>query len=108
MIAAAYANSPAGTLTTNLFDIDDATAALYLQLPPNAGTLNPIGPLGIDPPAADLGFDVYLDSRGRNRSVLVSNRRLHQIDLAGGVITTVGTIRGPTEAVRDVAVLRGN
>ncbi|HEX8375209.1 MAG TPA: DUF4394 domain-containing protein, partial [Geminicoccaceae bacterium] len=76
MIAAAYPDSRAGTLTTNLFDIDDATAALYLQLPPNAGTLNPLGPLGIDPPAADIGFDIYLDSRGRNRSVLVSNRRL--------------------------------
>jgi hypothetical protein len=67
-----------------------------------------VGPLGVDPPTSDLGFDTFLNSLDINQTVLVSNRQLHQIDLATGTITTIGPIRGLNEAVRDAAVLRGN
>jgi hypothetical protein len=55
--AAAYDNNFAGTSTTNLYVIDYQTDRLYLQNPPNAGTLNEIGSLGInvDP---DTHFDI--------------------------------------------------
>jgi len=50
IVASAYTNNDTdpGTGTT-LYDIDDATSTLYLQNPPNNGTLTPVGTgLGID------------------------------------------------------------
>jgi hypothetical protein len=56
---AGYTNNDAaaGTATT-LFDIDTTNDRVSIQAPPNAGTLNPTGTLGVDASAA-VGFDVY-------------------------------------------------
>ena len=57
VIALAYTNNGAGTKGTLLFDIDDATDALYIQQPPAAGTLINVGnQLGISP--GQIGFDI--------------------------------------------------
>ena len=69
--AAAYANNFAGTTSTALFDIDAATDMLYLQMPPNDGTLKAIGPLGINVSAAS-GFDIGGTS-GTAWAILVVN-----------------------------------
>ena len=55
--AAAYENNFAGTTATNLFVIDHMTDKLYLQSPPNNGTLVEIGNLGVNVEAAN-GYDI--------------------------------------------------
>ena len=58
--AAAYTNSfatPISTLATELFDLDQTGKTLTKQNPPNAGTLNLIGNLGINL-GMDNGFDI--------------------------------------------------
>lgn len=55
--AVAYTNSFPGTTTTTLYDIDSTTDMLYIQNPPNNGTLTSVGPLGIDVTASN-GFDI--------------------------------------------------
>ena len=55
--AAAYTNNFAGATTTMLFDIDVNTDKLYLQNPPNNGTLTEVGNLNVNVEAAN-GFDI--------------------------------------------------
>ncbi len=58
--AAAYTNSfatPISTLATELFDLDQIGKTLTKQNPPNAGTLNLIGNLGVNL-GIDNGFDI--------------------------------------------------
>jgi hypothetical protein len=46
--ASAYTNNSAGATTTSLYDIDTHLEILVRQDPPNSGTLNTVGPLGLD------------------------------------------------------------
>ncbi len=55
--ASAYANNFAGTTSTTLFDIDVNNDKLYIQTPPNNGTLVEVGSLGINANAMS-GFDI--------------------------------------------------
>lgn len=55
--AAAYTNNFAGATTTALLVIDATTDIVYTQIPPNAGTLVPVGPLGVNITSAN-GFDI--------------------------------------------------
>lgn len=59
--AAAYINNiPEGAGTTALYDMDSRNDKLYLQNPPNAGTLTEVGAFGVTVDAnANIGFDVY-------------------------------------------------
>jgi hypothetical protein len=103
VVAAAYSNSVAGTKTTLLFDIDSGTDALYLQLPPNNGTLNAVGRLGSE--VGQIGFDIERTNAGRNIGWLITNNRLWQLDLPGGRLLDGKPVRGLNTAVRDIAVL---
>lgn len=97
---AAYANNFAGATTTSLFVIDATTDKLYLQNPPNAGTLVEIGALGFDV-TADNGFDIGGTS-GLAYAVLTTGTRtrIFQINLTTGAATAVddfiGTAKGFT------------
>lgn len=55
--SAAYTNNFAGATSTVLYDIDCHNDSLYTQVPPNAGTLVPVGPLGINV-LSENGFDI--------------------------------------------------
>lgn len=55
--AAAYTNNFPGATTTTLFDIDAGTDKLYIQTPPNNGTLAEVGSLGINV-ELNNGFDI--------------------------------------------------
>lgn len=55
--AAAYTNNFAGTTATTLYVVDHTTDRLYMQNPPNAGTLVEVGALGIDISNMN-GFDI--------------------------------------------------
>ena len=89
--AGAYSENFAGTATTSLFVIDHTTDKLYLQNPPNAGTLEERGALGIDITSAN-GFDIGSSS---NKAYLIAT--------VGGVtkIYSVNTANGATAAISD-------
>ena len=59
--AVAYTNSFAGATTTTLYDIDVATDQLYIQSPPNNGTLTTVGSLGVQA-LGEAGFDIAPDN----------------------------------------------
>lgn len=93
--AAAYANNFAGTTSTMLFDIDAATDMLYLQVPPNDGTLKAIGPLGINVSAAS-GFDIGGTS-GTAWAILVVDgvSRMYEINTMTGSATLLSGFATP-------------
>lgn len=93
--AAAYTNAfpggPSPTRTTQLLTIDFGLDALVLQNPPNAGTLNTIGSLGVDfGPTA--GFDIFSPANGVNIGYAVTGSSLYNINLATGAATSLGTV----------------
>lgn len=101
VIAGAYTNSYAGTEKTQLFNIDGAAGWLVLQDPPNDGTLNPVGEIGVNP--TEVGFDIVSDGKSGNAAWLVVDGSFHSVNLETGATTEVGRIDGAN--VRDIAVL---
>jgi hypothetical protein len=56
---AAYTNNDLDASTgTTLFNIDASSNQVFIQSPPNAGALVPVGQLTVDPDTA-VGFDIY-------------------------------------------------
>lgn len=86
---AAYTNSFIGATTTTLYVIDSTTNMLYTQNPPNAGTLVPVGALGIDVDA-DSGFDIGASS-GTAFSLLKvgGTTSVYSINLTTGAATKI-------------------
>ncbi|MCY0978837.1 DUF4394 domain-containing protein [Chryseobacterium wangxinyae] len=87
--AAAYSDNFAGTTTTSLFVIDNSTDKLYLQNPPNNGTLVERGALGINIDGAN-GFDIGSTSQ-----------KAYLVAAVGGTtrIYTVNTTNGSTASL---------
>jgi hypothetical protein len=79
IVGAAYTNNDADPNTaTTLYDIDSTLDQVSIQAPPNAGTLNPTGKLGVDTsPVAEA--DIY--STVRNGTT---------VDVDGFAVLTVG------------------
>ncbi|MDF7819638.1 DUF4394 domain-containing protein [Runella sp. MFBS21] len=95
--AAAYTNNFAGTATTTLYDIETPTgsnAMLYMQNPPNNGTLVAIGSLGITVESAN-GFDIG-GASGTAYALLRSGgtTRVYTINLSTGAATGGATLPG--------------
>lgn len=96
LAGAAYTNSVAGATTTTLYDIDILTDALYIQNPPNAGTLVLVGSLGIN--AVDVGgFDISPDNKNTVASITTLNAmtninetHYYGINLTTGAATQLG------------------
>jgi len=61
VVAVAYTNNFAGASTTTLYDIDVASNKLYKQNPPNNGTLELVGSLGVEA-SGEGGFDISPDN----------------------------------------------
>ena len=59
--AVAYTNSFAGTSTTTLYDIDVEADKLFIQNPPNSGSLVAVGSLGVQA-LGEAGFDIAPDN----------------------------------------------
>jgi len=95
IVAAGYINSFAGATTTTLYDIDSNLDILVIQSPPNSGTLNTVGPLGVD--TSNIASLDILTSADRTTNTAfaaltvggVSN--LYTINLSNGAATRVGT-----------------
>jgi hypothetical protein len=91
--AAAYTNNVDGAGTTVLYDIDAATDQLLVQGPnPNAGTLTPVGPLGVNT-STDVAFDISPFDNTAFAALNVGGvSGLYTINLTTGAATLVGTI----------------
>lgn len=100
--AGAYTNSTKGAKATELFHVDGATGALVLQNPPNDGVLKTRGATGIAG-APDVVMDIVQEGEGKNTVYLIAGNTLHTVDLATGKATQVGTIKGMTGKLVDVA-----
>jgi len=109
----AYANNfaelaSAGGATT-LYGIEIATDALYVQNPPNNGTLNLVGSLGLDATAQLVGFDIFTGLDGINTAYLsqltpgAQNAQLFSVNLDTGATTSLGEIAS-SFIVRDIAI----
>ncbi|TLU99417.1 DUF4394 domain-containing protein [Dyadobacter luticola] len=90
--AAAYTNNFSGATTTQLFDIDPGTDKLYLQMPPNDGVLQEVGPLGMNISEVG-GFDIAAGSGMAIASVLEGGVwHLVEVNLTNGGLTKIGTL----------------
>lgn len=90
---AAYTNAFAAACRTALYVIDPASDRVYLQNPPNNGTLSSVGALGLDITAVG-GFDVATDAAtGANAAYAAltsaGGTALYRIDLATGAASAV-------------------
>lgn len=91
------AGNPNGTGTTQ-YAIDSGTDGLVIQAF-NAGTLTPVGSLGVDS-TADLGFDIFTNGIGNNQAFATidvdgnNTSNLYSIDLGTGAATDLGMING--------------
>ena len=109
VVASAYLNNFAGTLTTTLYGIDYSRDVLVMQNPPNNGTLNTVGPLGFNTDV-NTSFDIQTNAAGTSNfayAVLTApsatTSRLVTIDLATGNATLVDLIGGGV-AIRAFAI----
>jgi hypothetical protein len=85
--SAAYTNNFAGATTTTLYDIDCHSDSLFIQSPPNNGTLVPVGALGIDI-QSENGFDIGSTSGSAYAIFSVgSTNGLYSINLTTGAAT---------------------
>ena len=89
VVASGYTNSVPGATATQLFGIDSARNTLVLQNPPNNGTLNTVGALGVD--VADVGG---LDITGATAYAAFARQgstatELFTVNLATGAATKV-------------------
>jgi uncharacterized protein DUF4394 len=107
VVGAAYTNNFAGATTTTLFDIDSALDILATQNPPNNGTLNTVGSLGVD--ATDfVGLDVFTDGTGDRAFAAINSpaqmvSSLYAINLTSGAASFRGVIGGG-EVVTGLAI----
>lgn len=108
VVGSAYTNNFAGAGATVLYDIDSNVDKLLIQNPPNGGTLNTVGALGVDT-TDTVGFDISPGTGIAYASLFVGGLTgLYRIELASGAATLVGTIADATilvgEAVLDISV----
>ncbi len=111
--ACAYTNSYIGSEATTLYDCDQKINVLATQIPPNNGTLNTIGSLGISISTSNpsIGMDIYFDPAAKtNIAYLNANTtggtgdNLYTINLATGATTLVGAIGNGMMDIKEIAV----
>jgi hypothetical protein len=97
--AAAYTNNFAGATATVLYTIDSNTDMLYRQDPPNAGTLVPVGALGVNTTGVN-GFDIGGTS-GTGFAVLTvgTAASVYTINLTTGATTKGADLPRPLQAM---------
>ena len=103
--ASSYTNSFAGTSSTTLYALDTTNDTLYVQNPPNNGTLSLPLALGVDAGAAN-GMDIDARTNLAYAVLTVGGvRNLYTINLAAtsAPATSVGAV-GVTEDIRGIAL----
>lgn len=109
IVASGYTNSFGGATSTTLYDIDSNRGVLAIQNPPNAGTLNTVGSLGVN-----ITGEASLDISPANNTTLAAfqvqgatNSSLYTINLTTGAATIIGPIGGGV-VIRGIAIARSN
>jgi hypothetical protein len=111
VVAAAYTNNDDNPNTgTTLFVLDSTTDQVFIQAPPNNGSLNAVGKLALDAGSAS-GFDIYSQRKngptvGNTGYAVFANgsgRTFYQINLLTGRGWPRGNFKA-TDDVVDVAV----
>jgi hypothetical protein len=88
--AAAYTNSFGGATTTTLYVIDSDNDMLYIQNPPNNGTLTSGKSIGVNIEASN-GFDIGgMSNRAYGIFTAGGRTRLYMVDLMSGTTTATG------------------
>ncbi len=112
IVASAYTNNRAGATTTTLYNIDSVSDMLTRQVPPNDGTQQNVGMLGMDVSAL-AGFDIRTTSGIDTAYAALQPAgtgfsRFAQINLMTGMATDLGVIGANQStdplAIRDIAV----
>jgi len=112
IVASAYTNNRAGATTTTLYNIDSVTDMLTRQIPPNDGTQQNVGMLGMDVSAL-AGLDISTTSGidtayAALQPAGTGYSRFSQINLMTGMATDIGVIGSNQStdplAIRDIAV----
>lgn len=108
VVASAYTNSFAGTTTTTLFGIDSALDRLVTQNPPNNGTLNTVGALGVNV-VGNAAFDIQTTAGPVNQAFAALSTdgissALYSIDLSTGAAVLIGNIGAAPTLVDGLAV----
>ena len=85
----AYTNNTAGATTTTLYNIDVATDKLYIQNPPNNGTLVEVGDLGVNAEGA-AGFDITDNNLAWTILRVSGASNLYVLNLTTGRVLKVG------------------
>lgn len=104
IVASGYTNNFAGAVATTLYDIDGNLDVLVIQNPPNSGTLNTVGALGVNITEA-----ASLDITAGNIALAsfipdgASASGLYSLDLTTGAATLIGGI-GSGVTVRAISV----
>lgn len=92
---AAYSNNFAGAVSTTLYVIDAAAGVLYIQAPPNNGTISSPVTLGVSGTTVN-GFDIDIASPERGYAALtvggVTNLYRISLSAASNAATLIGTI----------------
>jgi hypothetical protein len=104
VVAAAYTNNFAAAGATALFVIDSTLNTLALQNPPNAGTLNTVGALGVDV-TENAAFDIVGAGNEAYAALTpagATTASWYRVNLSTGAATLVGAFG---VAVRAVAVV---
>jgi 3D (Asp-Asp-Asp) domain-containing protein len=97
IVASAYTNNFAGATSTILYGIDADTDQLFIQNPPNAGTQNLVGSLGVDI-APDAGFDI-VTMNGVDMGFVTSGSSFYSINLNTGAASLLGTIQDVNQPI---------
>ncbi len=102
---AGYTNSFPGTASTSLYIIDPNTDMLYLQNPPNNGTLTVVGALGFNV-NSNVGFDIAYPGNFAFAALQVAGggSSLYSINLATGAATLVGAIGAGNQTITGLSV----
>ena len=109
---AAYTNSFAASTSTTLYTIDEALGTLNTQVPPNAGTQNTVGSLGLtlNPADRSIDLDILTPPAGTPTTAFLTanvgsstSANLYTGNLTTGEAALVGTIGGGI-AIRDLAL----
>lgn len=99
--AAAYTNNFAGATTTSLFVIDANTDKMYLQNPPNNGTIVEVGSLGLNISGAN-GFDIgSMSQKAYLLATVGAETKIYTVNTTNGSTASLGTYPNP---VRGFAV----
>jgi hypothetical protein len=108
VVGSAYTNNDNDALTgTTLYAIDSLTDQLFTQNPPNNGTLNLVGALGLDiGPSA--GFDILFANEVNTAYAAFTVGGipgLYTINLTTGAATLVGTIGNGKQGITGLAAV---